>query len=145
MLHSLKWWWIKGSSILVIFMIFLMFNGAQPLVTSAGSSAMNWASSIGIAITPVGAIMGYFVLFVFSMIFDMLLSAIGIESKPLAKMRKWTPAKETGLHFNSQSSYTGKTNEEGMHFDVNNQYTGKTNEEGMRFDKNNQYTGKTRE
>lgn len=143
MLHKLMWWWIKGSAIFVIFMILVMLSGSQPLVTSMNSSFMNWAASFGIAITPFGAIGGYFALWMFALLFDLILSFIGIESRPVSRLAKWTPAQETGLHFDGKGNYAGKTTQDDLHFDEKGNYAGKTEKDGMHFDEKGNYAGKT--
>lgn len=81
MWEKFKWWWIKGSGLFVVFMVFMLFTGQQPFVQSSNSVFLNWTLSFAVAATPVGAIGGYFAWWLLKFVWELILSMMGIEKK----------------------------------------------------------------
>jgi hypothetical protein len=108
-------WYIKGSAIYTIFLIITLISGSEPMKISPGSSNfVNWIYSFLIALSPLGAIIGYFVWFIFKLIFGFFGSMLGFD------MFKEKPEKEkrTVINQNSGSKYIkdGKVYERGGAF-----------------------------
>lgn len=77
MLKKLVWMWIKGSAALVVFLIIslVLKTGAEPLV-EVSSPFFSWVLTFLLALTPVGALLGYIVILVFTFIFKLIMSMI---------------------------------------------------------------------
>ena len=95
MREKIMWWWIKGSTVFVLFSFVILFTGQPPMVTATGSLFVNWVLHFLIAVSPVGALVGYVTLWVLALLFDLLLSMIGMERGTVTKVAKWTPASRT--------------------------------------------------
>ena len=88
------WWWIKGSAICLIFMILTLFTGQKPIpVVHSSSMFFEWFMNFILALSPIGAIIGYGIIWILMLI----LSAFGIEKEKMKKITKWTPQQKSTL------------------------------------------------
>ena len=75
-----KWFWFKGSAVAVLFItIALVLGGNISPITNTGYNFLDWVVTYIILLTPFGAIIGYFILWIFAFFLDLLLSLIGLE------------------------------------------------------------------
>jgi len=81
MLKKLLWMWIKGSAALVALLILslVLKTGAQPFV-EASSPTLSWILSFLIALTPLGALGGYLVIFIVQVIISAIFGSSKKES-----------------------------------------------------------------
>lgn len=86
MWQKFLWYWIKGSSIIVIILTLeLMFGVDVNPFVHTGYIFLDWILSYLILLTPLGAVFGYLMLWIFLFLLDLLLSVIGMERGTVTK------------------------------------------------------------
>ncbi len=106
--------------------------------------------AILIALTPVGAICGYMVLFFIwfflSLLpgdFQSIFSRNTLEPSPYVVRR--VEERKKAKHFDSAGNFSGTTTADGKSFDAAGNYAGKTTADGKQYDAAGAYAGKTTE
>jgi hypothetical protein len=89
--------WIKGSSALVGFYLlcFIFKLGMEPLV-SVSSPTINWILTFLIALSPVGAVFGYFVIWMFKFIWALIFGSSDEEESVTQKKVTYGACPYTG-------------------------------------------------
>lgn len=124
--------WVVGSFVTTIFLIICVYAGLPPMMES-------WPLSFLVALSPVGALQGWFLIWLLAFVTP------GISPGSATRSVAGASSRWYGRTYDASGAYTGKVTAGGRRYDAAGQYEGRYAEDGRVFDASGGYEGKVTE